>query len=239
MAIPQSPSHQSFKPSADTVATVLCHAQVFNPRKWDALVSQADFDQLLKTIEQLFEDLDHSGIAYLLVGGIAMLSYVEGRNTEDIDLIMSRPDLSTLGQMVVAEENRDFARATYQGLQVDLLLTQNSLFQQVQQNYKTEIAWGNRQIPCATPEGLVILKLYALPSLYRQGKFDRAALYETDILQLVYNYEVDLEVVIRVVEPHLIASGGSEIREIARDIEQRRQRMARAQQTLPENPPEL
>jgi hypothetical protein len=221
--------------STDTLATVLCHAQVFNPRRWSTVVSQSDFNQLLRTVDCLFEELDSSGVSYLLVGGIAMLTYVEGRNTEDIDLIMGRPDLLNLEQMVIAEENRDFVRADYQGLQVDLLLTQNALFEQVQQNYRTEIQWGNRRIPCATPEGLVILKFYALPSLYRQGKFDRAALYETDILQLVYNYSIVLESAIEVVDPHLIVSDRSEIREIARDIEQRRQRMLRAQPSPPEN----
>jgi hypothetical protein len=148
---------------------------------------------------------------------------------------MGRPDLEDLEQMVITEENRDFVRATYQGLQVDLLLTQNPLFEQVQQNHKTEIVWGDRQIPCATPQGLVILKLYALPSLYQQGKFDRAALYETDILQLAYNYNLPLEPAIRMVDPYLIASDRSEIRDIARDIEQRRQRMIRAQQSSPDD----
>jgi hypothetical protein len=221
--------------STHTLAAVLCHAQVFNPRQWNTIVSQADFNQLLRTVDRLFEELDSSGAPYLLVGGIAMLTYVEGRNTEDIDLIMRRPDLLALKQMIIAEENRDFVRADYQGLQVDLLLTQNALFEQVQQSYKTEIQWGNRRIPCATPEGLVILKFYALPSLYRQGKFDRAALYETDILQLAYNYSIALESTIAVVDPHLIASDRSEIREIARDIEQRRQRMIRAQASPPES----
>jgi hypothetical protein len=221
--------------STDTLAAVLCHAKVFNPRKWNIVVSQSDFNELLRTVDRLFEELDSSGFPYLLVDGIAMLTYVEGRNTEDIDLIIRRPDLSNLEQMVIIEENRDFVRADYQGLQVDLLLTQNALFEQVQQNYRTQIQWGNRHIPCATPQGLVILKFYALPSLYRQGKFDRAALYETDILQLAYNYNIALESAIAVVDPHLIASDRSEIREIARDIEQRRQRMIRAQPSPPEN----
>jgi hypothetical protein len=217
--------------STDTLAAVLCHAQVFDPKRWNTVVSQSDFNQLLKTVDRLFEELDSSGAPYLLVGGIAMLTYVEGRNTEDIDLIMRRPDLPE--QMVIAEESRDFVRADYHGLQVDLLLTQNALFEQVQQNYRSEIQWGNRRIPCATPQGLVILKFYALPSLYRQGKFDRAALYETDILQLAYRYNPSLEDAIQVVDPHLIASDRSEIREIARDIEQRRQRMERAQSSPP------
>jgi hypothetical protein len=222
--------------STETLAAVLCRAQVFDPKKWDAAVSQSDSNELLSAVDQLFQALDSSGVSYLLVGGIAMLAYVEGRNAEDIDLIMRRPDLDDLAQMVITEENQDFARANYQGLQVDLLLAQNSLFEQVAQTYKTDIQWGNRRIPCATPEGLVILKFYALPSLYRQGKFDRAALYETDILQLAYNYNLALEPAIQMVDPHVIASDRSEIRDIAQDIERRRQRMLRAQSAQPEAP---
>ena len=223
--------------STDTLAAVLCHAQVFNPRKWDTTMSQPDFNQLTVAVDHLFEALESSRVPYLLVGGIAMLTYVEGRNTEDIDLIMRRDDLDNLKQMVVTDEDQNFIRADYQGLQVDLLLTQNPLFEQVQQQYRSEIEWGKRRIPCATPEGLVILKLYALPSLYRQGKFDRAALYETDVLQLAYNYNVQLEPAIKIIDSHIIPSDRLEIRDIARDIDQRMQRMARSRSSQPE--PEL
>lgn len=50
-----------------------------------------------------------------------------------------------------------------------------------------EQQFGDRSIRCATIEGLIILKLYALPSLYRQGNFDRLSLYENDIPQLLIN----------------------------------------------------
>jgi hypothetical protein len=86
---------------------------------------------------------------------------------------------------------------------------------------------------------LIVLKFYALPSLYRQGKFDRAALYETDILQLTYNYDIELEEAIKIVEDYLIESDRSEIRSIARDIEQRRERMIRAATAVPEDELEL
>lgn len=213
--------------SIDTIATVLYHAQVFNPRRSKQALPP-DFNQLLKAVERLFEALDSSGGPYLLVGGIAMLTYVDGRNTEDIDLIMRRSDLSNLEQLVIAAEERDFVHADYQGLQVQLLLTQNPLFEQVQRDYQTEIEWGSYRIPCATPLGLVILKLYALPSLYRQGNLGRVGLYETDILQLVYNYNIALQPAILMLEPHLSANDCSVVRDLAREIEQRLQRMLRS-----------
>lgn len=216
--------------AAGSVASILHNARVFNFRNRDTRMEQLDFDQLVSRVSALFEALNERQIPYLLVGGIAMLVHIEGRNTQDIDLIMARSDLTGLGQMDIAEENRNFIRADYQGLQVDLLLSQNPLFKLVEKQYKSEISWGERRIPCATPQGLVILKLYALPSLYRQGQFDRAALYETDILQLSYKYNLDLDAAIQVVDPFLIESDRTEIRSVASDIERRIQRIARAAQ---------
>ena len=37
----------------------------------------------------LFRVLHERRIPYLLVGGVAMLTYVRGRNTKDVDLLMS------------------------------------------------------------------------------------------------------------------------------------------------------
>jgi hypothetical protein len=48
-------------------------------------------------------------------------------------------------------------------------------------------------VPAATVEGLIVLKLYALPSLYRQFQMDRAALYENDITMLIANHTPALE----------------------------------------------
>jgi len=45
-------------------------------------------DFLIETVTRFFALLRERQIEYVLVGGIALLQYVEGRNTEDIDLIM-------------------------------------------------------------------------------------------------------------------------------------------------------
>ncbi|MDG2990286.1 hypothetical protein L3556_04950 [Candidatus Synechococcus calcipolaris G9] len=211
--------------SSNKIANVLYYAKIFNLKKTNLIMTPLDVNDLIKTIDSLFDELNKKNISYLLVGGIAMLTLVEGRNTEDVDLIMSYSDLSSLDKVIINHENKNFVRANYQGLQIDLLLTQNPLFEQVKQNYNNEIEWRKFRISCATPEGLIILKFYALPSLYRQGNFDRAALYETDILQLLYHYNVNLEQQIQIVDPHLLASDRLAIREIAQDIEKRCRRM--------------
>ncbi|NEQ40500.1 MAG: hypothetical protein F6K40_31420 [Okeania sp. SIO3I5] len=131
------------------------------------------------------------------------LSYIEGRNTQDIDLILSRQDLDNLSEIKITEENKDFIRGNFNQLQIDIWLTQNKLFKTILQQFVTEREFGNRLIRCVTVEGLIILKLYALPSLYRQGKFDRASIYENDLLLLLLNYQVDLPPLLKLVSKHL------------------------------------
>jgi hypothetical protein len=48
-------------------------------------------------------------------------------------------------------------------------------------------------VPAATVEGLMVLKLYALPSLYRQFDMDRAAVYENDITMLIARHSPEVE----------------------------------------------
>ena len=179
---------------------------------------------LLDTVERLFSLLEERRIDYLLVGGIALLQYVEGRNTEDIDLIMALSSLERLPEIRKVGEERDFARGDYEGLQIDLLLTRNPLFEEVRRRYATRRPFVEREIPCATPEGLVLLKLYALPSLYRQGNLTRVALYETDILMLMDRQKVDVEPLFAELAPHLSATDLESLRRIADEIRQRIER---------------
>jgi hypothetical protein len=209
------------------IHAILSYGMLANPKNWHfPMTSQPDF---LSAINQLFSQLAETQTPYTLVGGIAMLVYVQGRNTQDIDFIMNRLDADRIG-LLVSEENQDFARASYQGTQVDLLLTHNPLFKLVQDSYSQMIDLDRKSIQIATPEGLAILKLYALPSLYRQGQFDRAAIYETDILQLTLNHSIDLNQSLKIVAPHLIASDQTEISSIISDIHQRLQRMQQSSQ---------
>lgn len=95
----------------------------FDPKNWTDLMPAGD--DIAVAINSLFKLLAERQVDYLLVGGIALLSYVDGRNTQDISFIFSKQALERFPELVVTEENRDFARATFGDLQVDLLLTDN------------------------------------------------------------------------------------------------------------------
>jgi hypothetical protein len=207
------------------IGKVVRNARVFNFRnpRGGSLSDSA----LLEAAARLFALLEERRIDYLLVGGIALLQYVEGRNTEDIDLIMSLSSLERLPELRKVSHEDDFARADFAGLQIDLLLISNPIFDEVHRRHATRQRFVEREIPCATPEGLVLLKLYALPSLYRQGNVTRAALYETDILTLMSVRRVDPEPLLAELEPHVSATDLKALRQIVSEIRQRLQRSGR------------
>lgn len=76
-------------------------------------------------------------------------------------------------------------------------------------------------MPTATPEGLVLLKLYALPSLYRQGLFGRVTVYEGDIASLMQRHRPAVEPLLQRLQTHLETGDMNELRGIVRDIEAR------------------
>ncbi len=185
---------------------------------------------LPQTIAQLFDLLEERQIVYVLVGGVALLQYVEGRNTQDIDLIIALEDLQRLPEIDVKEQNVYFARGDYQGLSIDFLLTTNALFQEVQTHYGVRHDFAGRDIRSATVEGLILLKLYALPLLYRQGEFARVGLYENDIATLLHYYHPDLPALLNQLHSYLNETDWNEVRGIADDIERRLTRFQQMRQ---------
>ena len=185
-------------------------------------------DSLLAQVEQLFNLLEARKVDYVLVGGIALLTYIEGRNTQDIDLIMALPSLAKLPEIKIESQDIYFARGKYSELQIDILLTKNPLFAEVEKNYTTTKQFMDRNIRCATVDGLILLKLFALPSLYRQGSFERVGIYENDIAALMYEFKPDTEALFAELTKHLNATDMSEARQIMADIEIRIQRFRKS-----------
>jgi hypothetical protein len=202
-------------------------------KNWDGEAFNPD--RLPGIVEQFFGLLLARQIDYVLVGGIAMLSYVEGRNTQDIDFILPRSALLELPEVIISEENRDFARGDFSGLQIDFLLTQNKLFERVKRQFVTRRSFGEITLRTVTVEGLVLLKLYALPSLYRQGKFDRASLYESDVTLLLLNYAIELEPLTQILKKYLIASDLAELAQTMTEIEARIRRFRQSHDRLVQN----
>jgi hypothetical protein len=206
------------------IGEVVRNAVLFNPE--NSRERAVNSDMLINTVARFFSLLRERQIEHVLVGGIALLQYVEGRNTEDIDLIMTLSSLERIPELIVQSRDEDFARGSFDDLRVDVLLTSNPLFEEVRQRYTSKQRFVEQDIPCATVEGLILLKLYALPSLYRQGDFTRVGLYENDIATLIHDYEPPLDGLFAELGAHLSDGDLAQVKGIVAEVQQRIRRFS-------------
>jgi hypothetical protein len=174
---------------------------------------------------ELFRLLDERRVNYLLVGGMAMLTYVQGRNTKDVNLLMSVAALEQLPELKVEDRNDFFARGKFRSIQVDLLLTKNPLFKIVAEKFATIHSFAELAVPTATVEGMILLKLFALPSLYRQFDWERIHVYESDVKTLLALHKPATKPLFALLEKHIPPTDLKELRKI---VSEEQQRVARA-----------
>jgi hypothetical protein len=98
----------------------------------------------------------------------------------------------------------------------------------VQNEYSATGRFLEREIPFATVEGLILLKLYALPSLYRQGNFARVGIYENDIATLMHGYDPDITKLVGELSYYVSDSDLVEIKNIVSEIQQRIERFRKS-----------
>ena len=205
--------------SSTQIGDVIRNAVVFNIKNW--LGGMMNSDSLIQSVQDFFTLLEQRKIDYVLVGGIAILHYIEGRNTQDLDVLMAVSSLEKLPELKVSSQDMYFVRASYNELQIDILLTQNPLFKKVHSQYSKVEKVLDRNIPLATVEGLLLLKLYALPSLYRQGNFARVGIYENDIATLLHDYRPDVLPLLSELSQYVNESDLSEIKGVVSEIQNR------------------
>lgn len=205
--------------SIDQIGHVIRNAVAFNVKNW--LGGKMNSDSLIQSVQEFFTVLEQRKIDYVLVGGIALLHYVEGRNTEDLDLLMAVSSLDKLPELKISSQDMYFVRATYQELQIDILLTKNPLFEKVYDDYSKVERFLDRNIPLATVEGLLLLKLYSLPSLYRQGNFARVGIYENDIATLIHDYQPNVSSLLKELSNYVNESDFAEIKSVVSEIQNR------------------
>ena len=201
------------------IGEIVRNGVIFDLKNWSG--DTMNEDNLKTTVERLFSLLSERQMDYVLVGGVALLQYVEGRNTQDIDLIMALSSLERLPEIELTERDENFARGTFEGLQIDILLTQNLLFAYVREEHAAPAVYAESTITTATVEGLILLKLYALPSLYRQGDFARVGIYENDVATLLHAYRPNVETLLVELEPFVSDSDLQEIRDLVKDLQTR------------------
>jgi hypothetical protein len=205
--------------SSAQIGNVIRNAVVFNVKNW--VGGMMNPDSLIQSVQDFFAILEQRKIDYVLVGGIAILHYIEGRNTQDLDLLMALSSLEKLPELKISSQDMYFVQANYNELQVDVLLTQNPLFKKVHSEYSKVQRFLDRDIPLATVEGLLLLKLYALPSLYRQGNFARVGIYENDIATLLHYYQPYVPSLLNELSKYVNENDFAEIKGVLSDIQNR------------------
>ncbi len=209
----------------EDIGHIIQNAILFNPRNWSK--EGRDFPvgpSPVEVVKRLFALLEARKVDYVLVGGIALLYYIEGRNTQDLDLLLAVKDLEQLPEIEIVERDVYFARGLFEGVQVDFWLNTNPLFRRVQKEHARRVQFLGQTVRLATVEGLLLLKMYALPSLYRQGDFSRVSLYESDIATLMYKYDPDMERLLAIVGEYVGKGDRASLREIVEEIRERVQR---------------
>jgi len=201
------------------IGEVIRNGVVFDLKNWQG--EEANMQNLPEAVARLFVLLEERRIDYVLVGGVAMLQYVEGRNTQDIDLILAPDALSQLPEILVTAKEESFARGRFEALRVDFLFTTHKLFHQIREQYSAIRPFQQRSIRCATVEGMLLLKLYALPSLYRQGQFARVGLYENDVATLIQAYSPPMDPLLKLLSYHLNDGDVKSVRGIVLEIRER------------------
>lgn len=120
-----------------------------------------------------------------------------------------------------------FAKGNFHGLRVDLLFYEHPFFGRITREYATELSYTVGQLRTATVEGLILLKFFALPSLYRQFDLDRAAIYEADLVQLVSRTPREDSFFLNVLSEYLPGSDRREVSVILGEIRQKIARLRR------------
>jgi hypothetical protein len=191
-----------------------------NPARWGDPIN-ADYPALVSEFLALLEKRQ---IPFVVVGGIALLQHVPGRNTEDIVLIISAPRLAEIPELNIRERTEMFAYARFGDLRVEILFAEHPLFSLVAKDFTAPMDYRIGKLLTATVDGLILLKLFSLPSLYRQFDLDRIAIYEADIMQLLPRSKREDIFFLDLLTPYALES---DRRELARILSEIRTRLSR------------
>ena len=135
---------------------------------------QPEFDRLLAAVSR---ELGSRGVPHMLIGGQAVLLHGAPRLTEDIDVSLSvgpeeiaivEDACDAIGLESLVADPADFAGETFvlpvrsksSGVRVDFIFS-NTEFERLAVSRAVGVALSGASVPFASPEDLVLLKLFA------------------------------------------------------------------------------
>ena len=196
------------------IKDIIYFANAFNTQNWIS-GQKMNSDNLPKSVDNFLKLLSKHNIEIVIVGGIALRYFVKTRNTEDLDLIISKANFQKISpSLKTLEADDDFANCeTFDGLKVDFLFTDNAIFNYVKKGFSQKMTYQEGSFYIATVEGLVLMKLYAWADLYLNGNLfndkyllTKSLRYKNDIEVLLLNYEINLSPLKKILKKNLEAS---------------------------------
>jgi hypothetical protein len=97
--------------------------------------------------------LEAAGADYVIVGCIALLQHVPGRNTSVLDLIVSLTTLQKIPEFVVNEETSLFATGRFHDLRVDILKIEHAFFAMIRRLYSRSMPYDVGSLPTIAIDG--------------------------------------------------------------------------------------
>lgn len=178
-------------------------------------------DSISQAVDRLFSLLEQRHIEYSLSGGMALHSYIQTPGSSDLVLLMDLSALENLPELSVSGQEGFSVHTEFEGEPVEIWHTQNPLYYKVCSKFSESRRFLDHDVPMVTVEGLLLLKMFALPSVYRQGSFAEASIQEAEIATLLHDYEPNISHLLDEVAVYLNDEDVTEVISIILDVQKR------------------
>jgi DNA-binding NarL/FixJ family response regulator len=172
-------------------------------------------------LAQLAALLEGRRIPYLLAGDVAVPRSAGSTAGEDIALVIPRHSLEQVPEIDVGGHDRDWTRARFGYLRIDLLLLGDSILTMLLKDHAAILSLGGHDVRCVSVEGQILLKLLMLPRLYKEAHFPRIALWESDIASLLFDHQSEAPQLLEKLLPHLSSAEIDLVSQILNQIQTR------------------
>jgi len=152
---------------------------------------------------------------------MALHFYIQTPGISDLVLLMDLSALENLPELTISSQEGFFVHTEFEGEPVEIWLTQNPLFFKVCCNFSETRRYLDHDVPMVTVEGLLLLKMFALPSVYRQGSFAEVSIHEAEIATLLYDHEPNITHLLDELAMYLNDEDVTEVISIILDIQKR------------------
>ena len=174
-----------------------------------------------QAVAKLFSLLEQRNVEYVLDGGMALHFYIQTPGPLDLVVLMDLSSLEDLPELAISSQEGFLVCAEFEGRPVEIWLTQNPLYNKVSRNFADIQRYLDHDVPMVTVEGLLLLKLFALPAMFRQESFAAVSFQEAEIATLLHDFGPNVTPLLDELSVYLSDGDITEIISIILDIQKR------------------